>query len=173
MRKAVYAASFDPITNGHLWCIRQGIRVFDQLVVACGTNPDKRPTFSLEERVEMVKEATEGYQNVEIDTYEDQFLIHYVRSVGAEYILRGIRTEADYEYERAMRHINSDLDSNVVTVFVMPPREISEVSSSVVKGLVGPEGWQKVIRRYVPDPVYRRFEERFSGKNGGSKLKGV
>jgi pantetheine-phosphate adenylyltransferase/8-oxo-dGTP diphosphatase len=74
-------------------------------------------------------------------------------------VLRGIRSESDYEYERTMRHINSDLDRNICSVFLMPPRDIAEVSSSMVKGLVGPDGWQEVVRKYVPEPVYRRLLE--------------
>ena len=81
-------------------------------------------------------------------------------SIGATHILRGIRSESDYEYERTMRNINGDLDSAICTVFLMPPRDIAEVSSSMVKGLVGPKGWQKVVRKYVPEPVYRQFLKR-------------
>jgi len=72
-------------------------------------------------------------------------------------ILRGIRSESDYEYERTMRNINGDLGSGICTVFLMPPRNIAEVSSSMVKGLVGPKGWQRVVRKYVPEPVYRQL----------------
>ena len=164
MKRGVYAASFDPITNGHVWVIQEGSRVFDELTIAIGMNPDKTYLFSLEERVEMVTEATKGLPNIRVETFQDKFLINYAKSIDAEYIIRGIRNESDYEYERAMRHINSDLDSSIATVFVMPPREIAEVSSSVVKGLVGPEGWEEVIGRYVPEPVLRKFVARFGNR---------
>ena len=164
MKRGVYAASFDPITNGHVWIIQEGSRVFDELTIAIGVNPDKTYLFSLKERVEMVTEATKGLQNIRVETFQDKFLINYAKSIDAEYIIRGIRNESDYEYERAMRHINSDLDSSIATLFVMPPREIAEVSSSVVKGLVGPEGWEDVIGRYVPDPVLRKFLARFGSR---------
>jgi pantetheine-phosphate adenylyltransferase len=161
MKKGVYAASFDPITNGHLWCIEQGVKIFDQLIVAIGVNPEKKYTFPLRERVKLVQETTKQYPNVVIETYENQLLVHYAKLTGAEYILRGIRTETDYEYERAMRHINSDLNSEIVTLFLMPPREIAEVSSSVVKGLVGLDQWEEIIKKYVPEPVFREFVKRF------------
>lgn len=160
LKKGVYAGSFDPITNGHLWIIKQGVKLFDELVLAIGVNPEKKYTFSLDERVKMLKETTRQWKNIKIDTFENQFLVSYAKSIGARYILRGIRSEEDYEYERAMRHINSDLAPKIVTVFLMPPREIAEVSSSLVKSLVGPEGWQEVIKRYVPKPVYKRFLDR-------------
>ena len=88
--------------------------------------------------------------------------MNYARSLEADYIVRGIRTQADYEYERGMRYINSDLNSNITTIFLMPPREIVEISSSFVKGLVGPEGWRDVVKRYVPDAVYQKFLEQFN-----------
>ncbi|MBD3305382.1 pantetheine-phosphate adenylyltransferase [candidate division KSB3 bacterium] len=155
MRKAVYAGSFDPPTNGHLWMIEQGARLFDELVVAVGTNPDKAYTFPLEQRVEMVKHIVGGSQRVSIESFNHQFLVYYANNLGAEYILRGIRSERDYEYERGMRHINSDLGPHIVTVFLIPPREMMEVSSSLVKGLIGPKGWEAIVKQYVPEAVYR------------------
>ena len=161
MKKAIYAGSFDPPTNGHVWMIEQGAKLFDELVVAIGLNPDKKHAFSLDERIEMLYKITGQYSNIKVDTFENQFLVNYARSVDATYVLRGIRTPGDYEYERGMRHINSDLNPEITTVFLMPPRKISEISSSLVKGLVGPEGWEQVVRSYVPEPVYKKFLERF------------
>ena len=161
MKRGVYAASFDPVTNGHLWVIAQAARLFDQLVVAIGVNPDKAYTFSMDDRLEFLRETTSQFDNVTVTSYEHQFLVNYARSLEADYIVRGIRTQADYEYERGMRYINSDLNSNITTIFLMPPREIVEISSSFVKGLVGPEGWRDVVKRYVPDAVYKKFLEQF------------
>lgn len=163
MKKGVYAASFDPVTNGHLWVIEQAARLFDQLVVAIGVNPDKTYTFSMDDRLALLHETTAQFDNVMITSYEHQFLVNYAQSIEAEYIVRGIRTQADYEYERGMRYINSDLNENITTIFLMPPREIAEISSSFVKGLVGPEGWRDVAKRYVPDAVYEKFLEQFGG----------
>ncbi|MBN1875825.1 MAG: pantetheine-phosphate adenylyltransferase [Anaerolineae bacterium] len=164
MKKAVYAGSFDPITNGHLWMIRQGVNLFDELVVAVGSNPDKHYTFSTEIRVRMIRAALSSLPHIVVDSFADQFLVHYANSIGAQYILRGIRTEGDYEYERGMRHINSDLCPEVGTVFLMPPREIAEVSSSMIKGLIGPEGWEVIVRKYVPEAVYQVLLEKFAGE---------
>ena len=161
MRKAVYAGSFDPITNGHLWMIEQGARLFDKLVVAIGVNPDKKATLSLDDRLSMLRETVRHLPQVQIDHYEKQFLVHYAAAQGAQYILRGIRSEADYEYERGMRNINCDLRPEIVTVFLMPPREIAEVSSSMVKGLVGAEGWEDIVAKYVPEPAFRLLVSRY------------
>ncbi len=159
MKRAVYAGSFDPLTNGHLWMIEQAYALFDELIVAIGVNPDKRSTFSVLARENMLRECTVHLPKLKVTSFENQFLVHYARSVGANYILRGIRTASDYEFERTMRYINSDLVHEIDTVFLMPPRQIVEVSSTMVKGLVGPEGWEEVLRQYVPPPVHRRFIE--------------
>lgn len=163
MKTGVYAASFDPVTNGHLWVIEQAARLFDQLVVAIGVNPDKAYTFSMDDRMDLLRETTAQFENVKVTSYEHQFLVNYAQSIDAEYIVRGIRTQADYEYERGMRYINSDLNADITTIFLMPPREIAEISSSFVKGLVGPDGWRDVVKRYVPEAVYEKFLAQFDG----------
>jgi pantetheine-phosphate adenylyltransferase len=158
---AVYAGSFDPLTVGHLWMIEKGGVLFPRFVVAIGINPDKRYTFTVEERLEMLRRSTRSLSRIELTTYTDQFLITYAKAIGASHILRGIRSETDYEYERVMRNINGDLGPEITTVFLMPPRDIAEVSSSMVKGLIGPAGWQSVVRQYVPQPVLEQILTKF------------
>ncbi len=164
IRRAVYAGSFDPVTNGHMHMIREGAQLFDELVVAIGSNPDKRYTFSLDERMEFLRLSVEGIPNVKLDHFENLFLVDYANSIDARYVLRGIRNPNDYEYERGMRHINEDMNPNVVTAFLIPPRQISEVSSSFVKGLVGPRGWERVVKDYLPPATYEHFVAHFSQK---------
>lgn len=161
MNKAVYAGSFDPITNGHLWMIEEGARLFGTLVVAIGTNPDKTYTFDLESRLEMLRGCIHHLDNVTVDVFENQYLVNYAQEIHARYILRGVRDSKDYAYERGMRHINADLQPAITTSFLIPPRELAEVSSSFVKGLIGPVGWQDVVKRYVPQHVYREILARY------------
>jgi pantetheine-phosphate adenylyltransferase len=142
--------------------IEQGARLFDRLTVAIGSNPEKKCAFSLEERLSMLRESTKSIRNVSVVDFSNSYLIHFAKTIGATHILRGIRSGGDYEFERTMRNVNSDLDSDICTVFLMPPRDISEVSSSMVKGLIGPEGWERVVRKYVPVPVYKRLLRRNS-----------
>jgi len=137
--------------------IEQGVSLFEGLVVAIGINPEKRYAFPLEDRLTMLRESLRHLRNLSVTSFSNSYLIDYAQEIGATHILRGIRSESDYEYERTMRNINGDLDSKICTVFLMPPRGISEVSSSMVKGLVGPKGWRRVVRNYVPEPVYRRL----------------
>ena len=139
--------------------VEQGVVLFNRLVVAVGINPDKRYTFSLEDRLAMLRESLKRFRNLSVTSFSNLYLIDYAQQIGATHILRGIRSESDYEYERTMRNINGDLDSGICTVFMMPPRDIAEVSSSMIMGLVGPKGWRTVVRKYVPAPVYRQLIE--------------
>ena len=154
MQTAVYAGSFDPPTNGHLWMISQGLALFDRLVVAIGQNPSKNYVFSTEERIDLLRSSIPSCERLTITHFDNRYLVDYAKEVGAEFILRGIRSPGDYEYERVMRHINSDMAPDINTVFLLPPREMAELSSSMVMGMVGPEGWGKTVRRYLPSPVF-------------------
>jgi pantetheine-phosphate adenylyltransferase len=154
---AVYAGSFDPLTVGHLWMVEEGCRIFGKLHVAIGINPEKKYHFTLEERLEMLRGSTRRFGNVTVGSFSNLYLVDYAQEIGATHILRGIRSQADYEFERTMRNINGDFRPSITTVFLMPPRDIAEVSSSMVKGLIGPTGWKRIVKRYVPEAVYERL----------------
>ena len=160
MRTAVYAGSFDPPTNGHLWMIEQGLELFDRLIVAIGTNPRKTYTFSVRERLDLLRASLPASDRMEIANFDNRYLVDYAKEQGAKYILRGVRTSEDYEYERVMRHINADLAPDIDTIFLMPPRDIAELSSNMVKGLIGPDGWEDTVHRYVPPPVLETLKAR-------------
>lgn len=144
--------------------IEQGLAMFDKLIVAIGDNPAKRYSFTVEERLELLRTSTTASDNLEIAYFDNRYLVDYARKMNAQYILRGIRSPQDYEYERMMRHINYDMAPEITTVFLMPPRDIAELSSNMVKGLIGPEGWEDTVRRYVPDSVFKMICE--SGTDG-------
>lgn len=169
---AVYAGSFDPVTLGHMWMIREGARLFDSLVVAVGINPNKKYTFSVEDRMNVLRRCTKSIPNICVDQLDNQFLVDYARSLGAPFILRGIRNPHDYEYERRMRQVNGDLNPAITSVFLMPPRNLAELSSNFVKGLVGPIGWEEVVHQYLPAPAFRLLLKRFGGKRAKSTKPG-
>lgn len=154
MRIAVYAGSFDPPTNGHLWMIERGLEMFDRLIVAIGSNPAKSYSYSVPERLDMLRASVPKSDRLEVAHFDNRYLVEYAKNHNAAYVLRGIRSPNDYEYERVMRHINSDMAPEITTVFLMPPRDYAEVSSSMIKSLTGPEGWEETVKRYVPPQVF-------------------
>lgn len=154
MKIAVYAGSFDPVTNGHLWMIEAASKLFDKLIVTVGQNADKECAFSLNERLDLLREITKNFSNVEVTSFDKEFLINYAKEMKANYIVRGIRNTLDYEYERTIRYVNSDLCSEIETVFLIPPRNYAEISSSLVKGLIGAKGWENVIKNYLPKAAF-------------------
>ncbi len=160
MRTAVYAGSFDPPTNGHLWMIERGLEMFDHLIVAIGSNPSKSYSFTVDERLDLLRASTTGSERLEIAHFDNRYLVDYAKKMDAKYILRGIRSPNDYEYERVMRHINADMAPEITTVFLMPPRIIAELSSNMIKGLTGPVGWEETVSRYVPEPVFKALAAR-------------
>ena len=133
MKKAIFAGSFDPITLGHLNLIERATRLFDQLILVIAVNPSKQTLFSLQERQKMVKKAIQGLDHVSLEVIENQLLVQYAQQVGARYIIRGIRTVADFEYEQAMFAINQSQAKEIETLFLMADPTYRFVSSSVVK----------------------------------------
>lgn len=156
---AVYAGSFDPPTTGHVWMIEHAARLFGRLIVAVARNPEKSYTYPIDQRLGWLGEVACGLPNVEVASIENEFLARFTDRVGARFIVRGIRNEDDYQYERAMRYVNADMSPGVITVFLMPPRELCEISSSFVKGMIGPEGWEEVVSRIVPTGVFKDLRE--------------
>jgi pantetheine-phosphate adenylyltransferase len=159
MRHAVYAGSFDPITNGHLWIIREASRLFDRVTVAIGVNPDKHYTFPLQTRLALLQEVLPERDSLQITCFHNRYLVDYAAEIGAQYIVRGIRSAIDYGYEQAMRLINEDIRPEITTVFLIPSRNVAEVSSSMVKSLVGPAGWEEQVQRYVPPAVFLALQQ--------------
>ncbi len=150
---AIYPGSFDPVTNGHLDLIDRGTKIFDHLIVAVLRNPEKDPLFSLPERVEMLREVTRPWANVEVDVF-DGLLVDYVRRRKATVILRGIRAISDYEYELQMALMNRKLEPQIETVFMMPAETYSYLSSRLVREIALLGG---SIQGLVPPVVEQRL----------------
>ena len=157
---AIYPGSFDPITNGHLDLIERGCRLFDKLIVSILRNESKLPLFSVEERVEMLREVVGGYSNVEVDSF-DGLLVDYAARQNATVLLRGIRAISDYEYELQMALMNRRLRPLIETVFMMSSEAYSFISSRLVKEVFGLGG---AVSGLVPPPVEARLRERLDGR---------
>jgi len=151
---AIYPGSFDPPTEGHLWMISQGSKLFEKLIVAIGTNPSKTPYFNNIERLRMVTEITSIFPNVTTMLLGNEYLIHFAQAQKANYLLRGIRSIKDYNYESTMRQINGGMNPGITTVFLIPPHSLIDISSSTVKDLVGPNGWEDMVKKFVPENVF-------------------
>lgn len=155
-KKAIYAGSFDPLTHGHLWVIQRAGILFDELTIAIGENPGKKYLFSTKQRKDHIAKALKSLQitgTVNIEVIDNKFLVKYAWENKIPYLVRGIRTPNDFDYEFVMNQVNRELAPKVETIYLIPPRELAQVSSSMAKGLVGPEGWEKAIKKYVPDHV--------------------
>jgi pantetheine-phosphate adenylyltransferase len=154
---AIYPGSFDPPTNGHLDLIERGSKIFDQLVVAILRNPEKKdPLFTIEERVEMLREVTRDARNVEVESFNG-LLVDYAVRRQARVILRGLRAISDYENEMNMALMNRKLDPNLETVFMMPAVAYTFLSSRLVREVVQLGG---DVRGLVPPMVEERLRAK-------------
>jgi pantetheine-phosphate adenylyltransferase len=157
---AIYPGSFDPITNGHLDLISRARRVTDHLIVSVLHNESKKALFSMEERVEMLREVLRPYPDVEVDSFSG-LLVEYAASKGASVIMRGIRAVSDYEYELQMALMNRRLRPEIETLFLMSGEAYSFVSSRLVKEVIALGG---NIEGLVPEPVEERLKRRLQGQ---------
>jgi pantetheine-phosphate adenylyltransferase len=185
-KKAVYAGSFDPLTCGHLWVIRYGLSLFDDLIIAVADNPDKKYTFSLKDRLAMLNksvqplvgwdEATHFCKNgsikwlgssLETCHIGNKFLVDFAAKKKAQFILRGLRNIEDFSFELEMAHFNSDLNTGNVlisTVLAPCPKSMVGLSSSFVKGLCGPDYWEDRVQQMVPPVVFNKLKEWVKNK---------
>jgi pantetheine-phosphate adenylyltransferase len=156
---AVYPGSFDPITNGHVDVVRRTLRVFDQVVVAISTNPDKRDNlFTVEERLEMIREVfRDAKERVRVDCFQG-LLVDYAERVGARVVIRGLRAVSDFEFEFQMAMMNRRLKPDLETLFMMTGESYFYISSRLVKEVVSLGG---NVSGLVPENVLVRLKEKF------------
>ena len=156
---AVFPGSFDPLTNGHVDIITRGARLFDRIVVAILVNAEKSPLFTIQERVEIVREVFHPQPNVEVDTF-DGLLVDYVEGRQAQVIVRGLRAVSDFEYEFQMALMNRRLNGRIETVFMMPAEQYTYISSRLIKEVFSLGGR---VDGLVPELVEQRLREKVSG----------
>jgi pantetheine-phosphate adenylyltransferase len=160
MKLAVYPGSFDPLTNGHVDIIERGTHLFDKIIVAILVNVEKSPLFSMQERVDIVRQVFKGRPNVEVDTFEG-LLVDYVARRKADVIVRGLRALSDFEAEFQMALMNRRLSPEVETVFMMPAEQYTYISSRLIKEVFSLGGQ---VSGLVPDVVESRLREKQRGK---------
>ena len=158
---AVYPGTFDPITMGHLDIIDRGLNLFDKVIVAIAINPGKKPLFSLEERIEMVKKCfPDDYSRVEVDTVSG-LLVQYAQQRRATAIIRGLRAVSDFDYEFQLALMNKKLEREVDTIFLMPGFRWIYISSSIIKDAARHGG---DVCELVPEHVNQRLLNVFKNK---------
>ncbi|MGB0390113.1 MAG: pantetheine-phosphate adenylyltransferase [Salibacteraceae bacterium] len=146
MKIAVFPGSFDPITVGHESIIKRALPLFDKIILAIGVNSSKQYMFSLEERIESLNTCFANENKIEVDHYEG-LTVEYCNKTNANYILRGLRTGMDFEYERNIALMNLEMDSNIETIFLISEPKYSAMSSTVVRDILRNNG---DIKRFVP-----------------------
>lgn len=138
-RVAIFPGSFDPITRGHEDIINRAVPLFDKIIVSIGKNREKKSYFSIEKRLGFLKQVFGGNPKIMVDTYEG-LTVNYCREVGAKFILRGLRTSADFEFERSIGQVNKKLYPEIETVFLLTHPEYTSLNSSVVRDILAHGG---------------------------------
>ena len=148
MKKAVFPGSFDPITLGHVDLIYRGLEIFDEIIIAIGVNADKKQLFSLEDKIQQIKNTFINEPRIEVASYKG-LTIDFCKSVNSKYILRGLRNSSDFNYEQSIAQTNSSL-SSIESVFLISSPQLTHISSTIVRDIIRNGGDYKSL---VPDSV--------------------
>ena len=154
---AVYAGTFDPITFGHIDLVERASRIFDQVIIAIAASPNKKPLFSLEERVELSKSALKHHQNIMVSGF-DTLLLEFAKQHNANVILRGLRAVADFDYEFQLAGMNRSMNPDIESMFLMPAEKYTYISSSFVREIASLGG---DVSGFVPALVVNALKEKF------------
>lgn len=160
MNIGIYPGSFDPITCGHLDIIERSAKLFDKLIVAVLINPQKKPLFSVEKRVEMIKHSIKHLKNVKVDSFNG-LLVDFAQQKKARVIVKGLRAVSDFEYELQMALMNKKLDNEIETIFIMTNSKYSYLSSSIVKEVASFGG---CVKDLVPPLVEKELKYKFNSR---------
>ncbi len=158
MKISIYPGSFDPITNGHIDIIERASKISDKLIVSVLNNGEKKSLFTIDERVEMIKDSTKHFQNVEVDSF-DGLLVDYAKKKDASIVIRGLRAVTDFEYELQLAQTNRELYNKAETVFLLTSIQYSYLSSSIVKQVAAENG---DISKFVTSFVANKLKEKYN-----------
>ena len=150
-RIAVFPGSFDPITNGHESVIKRAALLFDKIIVAIGVNSQKHTFFDMDTRVKMIEATFEDFDNINVSHYSG-LTVDYCKSVNANYLLRGLRTAADFEFERSIGQINKQMDTNIETIFMLTQPEHTPLNSSIIRDILKHGG---DAQQFVPKKAWK------------------
>jgi len=153
MKRAVFPGSFDPITIGHEDIIRRALPLFDEIIIAVGYNSTKSGMFDVEERLQLIREVFSGEAKIKVDSYQG-LTIDYCRRMDAKYLLRGLRTAADFEFERGIGQVNKMMAGEVETLFMLTAPEYTPISSSIVRDIIRHKG---KVEGLVPQSILSKI----------------
>jgi pantetheine-phosphate adenylyltransferase len=155
MKKALFPGSFDPITKGHQDIVLKGLQIFDKIVLGVGVNTTKKSLFTVEQRIETLKEVFKDEPRIEIMSYNG-LTVKFCKSIGAQFILRGLRSGLDFEYEQSIAYANKEMEGDVETIFLLSSPSYSNISSTIVRDIMLHDG---DYSRFVPDAVHFKNEK--------------
>lgn len=150
MRRAIFPGTFDPFTLGHLDILNRSKLIFDEVIIGIGENIDKKAMFSLEDRIDFIKSVVSSSENIKVQSYKG-LTIHFCKKVDAKFIVRGVRNNGDFEFEKAIARTNRLL-SKIETVFLLTSAKTSFISSSIVRELIKNKG---DYSRFIPESIAR------------------
>ncbi len=158
MKKVIYPGTFDPVTFGHIDIVKRAVDLFDEVVVTVAINPSKKPLFTTEERVEMLRESLDEFKaKVVIDSF-DGLLVEHAKQVGAQAIIRGLRQISDFEFEFQMALMNRKLSGDITTIFLMPHERYTYLNSTVIRNLAS---LHADVSSFVPQNVHDALKKKF------------
>lgn len=151
---AVFPGSFDPITVGHEDIVRRALPLFDEIIIAIGVNTQKQALYPLEQRIKWINEVFKGEAKVSVASYEG-LTVDFCEKVNANYLLRGIRSAADFEYEKTIAHLNHDMLPSLETILILSRPELSSISSTIVREIIRGKG---KVKKFVPKVIAKDFK---------------
>ena len=171
MKKIGFAGSFDPITNGHMHVINEALNIAEEVHVIVSVNPSKKYMFSGIDRKHMIEDAVGHNSKIKVHLVENNYVASWLADNDINYLIRGIRNSNDFEHEKLIQRANMDVFGPVNTLFIMPPSDLESVSSSFVKGLIGPENWTHYIKKFIPGNVFFQILKNYILDNANLNIR--
>lgn len=167
LKRIGFAGTFDPITKGHLWVIGEAENIAEEVIIMIAHNNAKSQMFTIEERKHIIEQSIreEGYHKSKVEIVHNEYTATYAKKNNIDYLIRGIRSTVDFDYENTLQQANTSVLQGAKTLFVMPPRDLGSVSSSFVKSLIGPKNWQFYIKQFLTESAFSAISFDWLKKN--------
>lgn len=160
---AVYPGTFDPITNGHLDILARSSRIFDKIVILVAERKEKETLFSLKERIQIIKEVTKDLKSIKVDSIKNELLVNYLKRKNIHFVIRGLRSVSDFEYELQMTLINREFLNDIEIIFIVGSKDTIFLSSSLIREIASNGG---DISKFVPKLVVEKIQKKLGEKHG-------